>query len=232
MGTLFKAIRRWANSGPKYEFTGATQWLDDPGVRVRRIRALTNFGDVKAGDWGGMIQNRRNLGDAGLCWVDAHSTVCGNARVRGDALIVNSRLSGSAAAEDRASIVNTEMAGWEACGSPSIRIHGSAAITDSTLQVLHAAGRIIVGGPAIVESSQLTTAIADDDAALVSMVVNGDHVGIITSDIRATPAWIMPAAIHIDGAAHVKDAQPYWSRPATRKPIDYDRIFMAPITPR
>ena len=34
-----------------------------------RIRALRSFGDIKAGDLGGFIENERNLSHTGSAWV-------------------------------------------------------------------------------------------------------------------------------------------------------------------
>lgn len=49
------------------------------GVKLFRIRALIEFGDVKAGDLGGYIEKEENLDHDGNAWVT------GNARVYGDA---------------------------------------------------------------------------------------------------------------------------------------------------
>lgn len=55
----------------KYELTNKTI----PGTNLRRIRALRDFGDVKAGDLGGFVESEKNLSHGGCCWV------FGNARV-------------------------------------------------------------------------------------------------------------------------------------------------------
>ena len=52
-----------------------------------RIRALKNFGTVKAGDIGGYIEKEENLSHEGTCWVYDNARVCENARVCGDAKI-------------------------------------------------------------------------------------------------------------------------------------------------
>lgn len=75
----------------KYEFTGETIVA---GIRtLRRIRALRNFADVKAGDLGGFIENESNLSHDGDCWVRDNARACqrshvyGNAQISGDAWI-------------------------------------------------------------------------------------------------------------------------------------------------
>ena len=52
-----------------------------------RIRALKDFGDVKAGDIGGFIEKERNLSQCGTCWVYDNAMVYGNAYVNVDAKI-------------------------------------------------------------------------------------------------------------------------------------------------
>lgn len=48
-----------------------------------RIRALKDFGDVKAGDLGGYIESERNLSQEGNCWVSDEAKVYDNALVFG-----------------------------------------------------------------------------------------------------------------------------------------------------
>jgi hypothetical protein len=46
-----------------------------------RVRALRDFGDVRAGDIGGFVDSEENLSHDGLCWVSGKAKVCGNADV-------------------------------------------------------------------------------------------------------------------------------------------------------
>ena len=52
-----------------------------------RIRALKDFGDVKAGDIGGYIESEKNLSHDGSCWVYDNAKVYGNAEVFGHSKI-------------------------------------------------------------------------------------------------------------------------------------------------
>lgn len=62
-------------------------------ITLRRIVALRDFGDVKAGDKGGWIEKEENLsqdGNAWVCgdaWVFGNAQVCGKARVYGKAWV-------------------------------------------------------------------------------------------------------------------------------------------------
>ena len=67
----------------KYEFTGVTKetWAGP----LHQIRAIRDFGNVKAGDIGGWIEKEENLSHDGDCWVYENAEVYGDARVFRDA---------------------------------------------------------------------------------------------------------------------------------------------------
>lgn len=58
--------------------------VDISGVKLFRIKALIEFGNVKAGDLGGYIEKEKNLSHMGNAWVSGNAQVFGNARVSGD----------------------------------------------------------------------------------------------------------------------------------------------------
>ena len=73
------------------------------GAKLFRIKALIEFGDVKAGELGGYIEKEKNLSQKGNAWVygDAQvfgdAEVCGNAWVYGDAQVCgNAKVCGDA----------------------------------------------------------------------------------------------------------------------------------------
>ena len=63
----------------KYELTHVTKTLF--GIILHQIRALKDFGSVKAGDLGGRIEKKENLSHEGDCWVSENAQVFGDARV-------------------------------------------------------------------------------------------------------------------------------------------------------
>jgi len=84
----------------KYEFTGETKVVD--GTTLHQIRALRDFGDVKAGDVGGWVESEINLSHDGNCWLSDNAVASGNSRISGDVWILrnvqvsgNMRISGS-----------------------------------------------------------------------------------------------------------------------------------------
>ena len=58
--------------------------VDISGVKLFRIKALIEFGNVKAGDLGGYIEKEENLSHMGNARVSGDAQVFGDARVSGD----------------------------------------------------------------------------------------------------------------------------------------------------
>ena len=81
----------------KYVFTNETKEYD--GQTLYRIRALKDFGNVKAGELGGFVSGEHNLSQEGDCWVDYFATVTHNARITDNAIV-----SGKALVTDNAQI--------------------------------------------------------------------------------------------------------------------------------
>ena len=73
----------------KYELTSETKIVF--GHILYRIKALSSFGYVSAGDLGGFLESEKNLSQNGNAWVSGNARVYGNAEVSG-----NARVSGSA----------------------------------------------------------------------------------------------------------------------------------------
>ena len=74
----------------KYELL-LDQTTEVQGHKLFRIRALRDFGRVKAGEEGGFIESEKNLSTEDDAWVYGDARVSGNAQVSGDA-----RVSGNA----------------------------------------------------------------------------------------------------------------------------------------
>ncbi len=81
----------------KYELTNETKVCF--GRTLYRIKALINFGDVKAGELGGFIESVKNLSHKGNAEVYGSAKVYGNAMVCGDAKVY-----GSARVSDNAEV--------------------------------------------------------------------------------------------------------------------------------
>ena len=57
------------------------------GTKLFRIKALIEFGNVKAGELGGFVEKEENLSQDGNAWVYGDACVYGDARVCGDACV-------------------------------------------------------------------------------------------------------------------------------------------------
>ena len=68
----------------KFELT--TEFITNMfGKKLFRIKALVEFGNVKAGELGGYVEKEENVSQDGNAWVSGDARVSGNAWVYGDA---------------------------------------------------------------------------------------------------------------------------------------------------
>ena len=99
----------------KYEFTG--EILNCLGRILHRIRALRDFGNVKAGDIGGWIEKEENLSHEGNCWVYDEAEVYGAAVIEDEAVI-----------RDKAVVGGRAVVGGSAIVEDSAVVEGSAVV--------------------------------------------------------------------------------------------------------
>ena len=72
---------------------------DASGHKLFRIKALSSFGTVSAGDMGGYVEKEENLSNDGSSWVSGNAQVSGDAWVFGDARVYgDARVFGNACA--------------------------------------------------------------------------------------------------------------------------------------
>jgi hypothetical protein len=70
---------------PKYELlTDPAHTIKDGSTTLLQIRALRDFGNVKAGDLGGFIGSEKNLSQEGTCWVGLNTGYYGDYSLSGD----------------------------------------------------------------------------------------------------------------------------------------------------
>ena len=106
----------------KYTMTDDTIVVD--GHKLSRIKALRDFGNVKANELGGYISCEKNLPHSGTCWVSD------NAQARDNAFV-----GGSAQVRDRAIVCDFAIVRDQATVS-DIAIVGGYAIVDDDSRVL------------------------------------------------------------------------------------------------
>ena len=113
----------------KYELTDET--LEWKGHILHRIKALRDFGDVKAGDLGGWIESEDNLSHEGDCWVADEAVVCGKAKVGGKACVFGHGLvCGDAQVFDYAQVFDFASIFGEACICGHAKVFDYAQVFD------------------------------------------------------------------------------------------------------
>ena len=106
------------------------------GTKLFRIKALCEFGNVKAGELGGFLEKEENLSNDGDAWVYGNASVSGDARVSGDAWVYgNARVSGNASVSGDARVSgnarvygDAEVSG-DASVSGNARVYGDAEVS-------------------------------------------------------------------------------------------------------
>ena len=110
----------------KFELT--TEFITNMfGTKLFRIKALVEFGNIKAGELGGYVEKEENISQDGDAWVSDNAEVFGDATVSGDA-----RISGNATVCNNAWVYgNAEVTGnarisGNLCVAGNARISGNA----------------------------------------------------------------------------------------------------------
>jgi carbonic anhydrase/acetyltransferase-like protein (isoleucine patch superfamily) len=172
----------------KYEFTDETTSFNDGTCvhQLHRIRALLDFGDVKAGDLGGFIQGEHNLDHSGNSWIYDDACVSGAALVQGDASV-----SGKATVCHEAIVDNqASISGFSSIGDRA-RVFGNADVS----------GYAFVAG----------TAVVFDDAVVQDLAHVRDNARVYQSARVSNRAIVCDSAIasgqsHIFGHAMLGDS--------------------------
>ena len=105
----------------KYELTDET--LNYNGYILHRIKAVRDFGLVRAGDLGGWIEKEDNLSHEGNCWVYDEAKVYRNAVVKD-----NAKVFGDAVVYDNAQVFDdAQVFGYtEVCDN--VKVYGDAKV--------------------------------------------------------------------------------------------------------
>lgn len=165
-----------------------------------RIRAIKDFDDVKAGDYGGYIESENNLSHEGSAWVYSDAVrIDKNAKLWGHALLCESaKMYHSAEVCDYA-IVSGNTKIYE-----DAKIHGKATVTgncyiheiseiceNSTIEGNHINihGRTVIGGTSHIEGTDIE--IYGETTMFGNTIISGTDIVILDTDIS--------------GAANIRD---------------------------
>jgi NDP-sugar pyrophosphorylase family protein len=123
----------------KYELV-PDQQIMVAGTTLYRIRALKDFGNVKAGDLGGFIRSEDNLSQRGDCWIDDEAQVYDGAVISDDAQVFGrGRVYGHARVSDKGQVLgNAEVFGNGRVFKNGVvfdnaRVFGAAQVRDNGL---------------------------------------------------------------------------------------------------
>jgi hypothetical protein len=123
----------------KYELVPDRQMIV-AGTTLYRIRALKDFGNVKAGNLGGVVRSEDNLSQEGTCWVADDAQVYDEAVVSDDAQIYGrGRVYGRARVSDKGQVLGNGQVfenGWvfkNGVVFDNAKVFGAAQVRDNGL---------------------------------------------------------------------------------------------------
>lgn len=112
----------------KYEITNES--IEFEGKTLYRIKALSDFDDVKAGEFGGFIECEDNLSNCDKCWIYNDAKVFGDAVVKNNAKIRNNAvLCDKAMAIENAEVRGNARMNGESCARQHSIVKGNARLT-------------------------------------------------------------------------------------------------------
>ena len=157
----------------KYEFVEGDEKFVEPGIVVKRIRALVAIAatifspSVAPGELGGYIQAETNLDASGDAWVSGDAQVYGNARVYGDARVSgNARVYGDAQVYGDARVSGNARVYGDARVSGNAWVSGDAQVYGDAR--VHGDGLIFWASKVGTENGTLTVYNAKDNTLLVT----------------------------------------------------------------
>ena len=105
----------------KYELT--TEILQFAGRTLHRIKAVKDFGSIKAGEFGGYIENEKNLSQDDNAWIYGEAMAFDNAKVFGNANVFgNARVYDDARVYDKANVYSNAVI------KDNIKVHDAAEV--------------------------------------------------------------------------------------------------------
>ena len=117
----------------KYELT--TETLQFAGRTLHRIKAVKDFDSIKAGEFGGWIENEKNLSQDDNAWIYGNATVFDNAKILGNAKVYgkaevygNAKVYGKAEVYGNAYIYNYAKVYGNAAIKGDTRVYGNAEV--------------------------------------------------------------------------------------------------------
>ena len=113
----------------KYELT--TETLQFAGRTLHRIKAVKDFGSIQAGEFGGWLENEKNLSQDDNAWIYYNAMVFDNANVFGNAKILgNAEVYGNAIVYGNAKVCDNAIVYGNAIVCDNAIVYGNAIVYD------------------------------------------------------------------------------------------------------
>lgn len=152
----------------KFELTSET--CVKYGTKVYRIRALIDFGDVRAGHLGGFVESEDNLSHSGTAWIEGEAVVKERAIVKEDAVVRgravvdgNAVIAGTAWVDDDAAVRENALIEGDAWVNGNAIVKGDVAVGDDVTISNNAwvSGNAVVSGNATIDGEALVSSNRD-----------------------------------------------------------------------
>ena len=191
-------------------------WRLYRGITVRRIQAVRDFADVRAGDIGGFVSSEANLSHEGECWLYGDSKAIEDARVTENAMLFDSAVARNAAeikeharitceaiVEDYSTVRGSAHVGggavvrWSSTVSGNAKVYGHAVVTSAH----------ICEKAEVYDSARITKSVIQGEAKVFGDgdVINGAVVGGLEE---------IGPGMHVDGGSPfhegVDTSRPMW----------------------
>ena len=106
----------------------------EDGTKLFRIQCVKSFYNIKEGEYGGYIQDYKNLSQEGNAWVADHAQVYGNALVTGNALVSgNARVYGGSIINDNVIVEDFAVIAGKAQVFNNSIISGNSVVIDEAI---------------------------------------------------------------------------------------------------
>jgi len=115
----------------KYKLTA--NFIIHFGRKLYQIKAIRDFGKVKAGEVGGYIEKEENLDQSGDAWVFGNAVVYGDARISDGARVYGDAwVYGNAVVSGNAEVYDNARVAGDAVVSGNAKVIGDAEVLEST----------------------------------------------------------------------------------------------------
>lgn len=143
-------------------------------VKLFKIRALKDFSDVKAGDFGGYIQDESNLSQEGDCWIYNYAKVYDGAKIEGNAQIRNeATVSTESIVDGEAQVLNSAVIEKDSKVTGSAKISDNVKVTEGSI----ISGNTDVSGSVYIGNSTIKdNACISKDSRISISTVSGNSV--------------------------------------------------------